>query len=303
MTKYNIKIVREFCESIGVKLLSTEYKHIKANLLFRCPLCGKDYRRTFNNILNRKNPLCQSCSKRISQSKRFSYEDVKNFIESQGCKLISSSYINVDSPLEIQCRCGNKYIRTFYKFKNGNRDCAQCSLQHKRNKLAIPEDEIIRRLNTSNYTLLDREFIGRDQMLTIKCDHGHIYKTRLNKFVSGRRCPKCNRSTGEKRISNYLLGKGIDFKEEYSFEDLRGTGNGRLRFDFAVFEKGKLKCLIEYDGKQHFEDTPIFSDNKSIQYHDNLKNEYCRRNNIPLIRINYKDFSHIEKILYQQNIV
>ena len=142
MTKYNIKIVREFCESIGVKLLSTEYKNIKTNLLFRCPLCGKDYQRTFNNILNRKNPLCQSCSKRISQSKRFSYEDVKKFIESQGCKLISGSYINVDSPLEIQCRCGNKYIRTFYKFKNGNRECPECSLQHRRNKIAIPEDEI-----------------------------------------------------------------------------------------------------------------------------------------------------------------
>ncbi len=303
MTKYNMDFIKNFCNNIGAKLLSTEYKSIKDNLLFKCPECNNEYYRSFDNMLNRKNPLCQSCSKRRAQTKRLKYEDVKDFIESCGCKLISKNYTNCDSPLEIQCRCGNRYTRTFYKFKNGHTDCPACSMRQKREKLGISEDEVRKRLAVSNYTLLKREFLGEDQLITVMCDRGHIYRTRLNKFVAGRRCPKCKRSTGEKRIADYLIDRGIDFKEEYSFEDLRGTGNGRLRFDFAIFKDGRLECLIEYDGKQHFEDTPIFSDNKNIQLNDKLKDEYCKQGNIKLIRINYKDFSHIEEILYQQNIV
>lgn len=303
MTKYNIDFVKNFCNNIGAKLLSTEYKSIKDNLLFKCPECNKEYNRSFDNVLNRKNPLCQACSKRKAQTKRLKYEDVKDFIESRGCKLISKNYTNCDSPLEIQCRCGNRYMRTFYKFKKGYVDCSICSMRRKREKIGVSENEIRRRLSKSNYALLKREFLGNDQLLTIRCDNGHIYKTRLNKFVSGRRCPKCKRSSGEKRIADYLINKGINFIEEYSFDDLRGLGNGKLRFDFAIFKNGQLECLIEYDGKQHFEDTPIFSDNKNIQFNDKLKDKYCKQNNIKLIRISYKNFSHIEKILYQQNIV
>lgn len=129
MTKYNMDFIKNFCNNIGAKLLSTEYKSIKDNLLFKCPECNNEYYRSFDNMLNRKNPLCQSCSKRRAQTKRLKYEDVKDFIESCGCKLISKNYTNCDSPLEIQCRCGNRYTRTFYKFKNGHTDCPACSMR------------------------------------------------------------------------------------------------------------------------------------------------------------------------------
>ena len=35
----------------------------------------------------------------------------------------------------------------------------------------------------------------------------------------------------------------------------------------------------------------------SVQYHDKLKNKYCKKNNIPLIRIPYWQFDKIEQIL------
>ena len=36
---------------------------------------------------------------------------------------------------------------------------------------------------------------------------------------------------------------------------------------------------------------------KSQQYRDKIKTEYCKNNNIKLIRIPYTDFDNIEKIL------
>jgi len=37
-----------------------------------------------------------------------------------------------------------------------------------------------------------------------------------------------------------------------------------------------------------------------LQYHDKLKNEYCKKHNIKLVRISYKDFKNIEAILTKE---
>ena len=59
----------------------------------------------------------------------------------------------------------------------------------------------------------------------------------------------------------------------------------------------KKQFLLEYDGKQHFDDELHFNNsfeeqNKYKQY-DILKNQYCKIHNIPLKRIPYWDFNKI----------
>ena len=74
----------------------------------------------------------------------------------------------------------------------------------------------------------------------------------------------CLRSSyGEILIKNILINNQIDFKKEYSFNDLLSEKNIPLRFDFAIFKDGKLSHLIEYDGEQHFSnkgDNKLWSD-------------------------------------------
>lgn len=70
-----------------------------------------------------------------------------------------------------------------------------------------------------------------------------------------------------------------------------------MRFDFAIFENNQLKCLIEFDGRQH-ETGPegIWTKNYSLeetQYRDKLKDEYCKEHNLKLIRIPYTDLKKI----------
>ena len=66
-----------------------------------------------------------------------------------------------------------------------------------------------------------------------------------------------------------------------------------------------MRCLIEYDGRQHYEpvcfnvqnDKNIASaqqDHNKTVHHDNIKNKYCHDNNIQLIRIPYWDLENIE---------
>lgn len=105
-------------------------------------------------------------------------------------------------------------------------------------------------------------------------------------------------SKGEQKIINLLRRGGINFKREVSFEDLTGSGRNLLRFDFALYyPDGRLMCLMEFDGKQHFEFTPYFHKTtfgfKKQQEWDRRKNKYCLMHKIPLIRVPYWDLEEL----------
>ena len=117
-----------------------------------------------------------------------------------------------------------------------------------------------------------------------------------NNFQGGCRCPICNSSNGEQRISYILNNLGITYKIQYRFSDCKGD-NKTLPFDFYIEDKN---ILIEYDGIQHFEPIDFFGGKEGFekqQKYDNIKNQYCKDNNIKLIRIPYFEFSNIEKLL------
>ena len=108
----------------------------------------------------------------------------------------------------------------------------------------------------------------------------------------------CLISKGEEKIAKILSENNIPFIKQYCFADCRGINNGMLRFDFAVFNSQGLSHLIEYDGWQHYYNAGAKWDKdgrfETRQEHDKIKNEYCKKNNIPLIRITSKDYSNIK---------
>ena len=182
--------------------------------------------------------------------------------------------------------------------------CSVCTSILKKNIVATPIEEIIKMVKSFNYKYIDNDLSGGDQKILIQCDKNHdSYWVRVSKFKSGQRCPYCNSSLGEKIIRNYLIDNNIKYIREYSFKDLIGIGGGLLRFDFAIFNQDNLLYLIEYDGPHHYKLS--FNDElqfKRIQIHDRLKNNYCYKNNIKLIRIPYWDFDNISTILLE-NII
>lgn len=137
------------------------------------------------------------------------------------------------------------------------------------------------------------------QMIHNICNHKYFVQP--NNFLSGSRCPQCAESKGEQVIRKYLDDKKMEFLQEYSFDSLVGIGGNPLRFDFAIFDKNNsLKFLVEYDGEFHY--NKIYEDQnfEEMQIHDKRKNQYCKDNNIPLLRIPYWEFDNIEKILEEQ---
>ena len=127
---------------------------------------------------------------------------------------------------------------------------------------------------------------------------GKEYNVRPGSFLRGSRCPYCHVSRGERAIRDFLNLHSIEFKQEFSDKDCVHVG--RLKFDFAIFKNDKLELLIEFDGIQHFEPVDTFGGEeefKETQIRDNIKNEFCKKNNIPLLRIPYWELENIDNIV------
>ena len=107
-------------------------------------------------------------------------------------------------------------------------------------------------------------------------------------------------SKGENEIKNILENNNINFIQEYSFNDL--IDKEPLRFDFAILNNdNSLKYLIEFDGIQHFKSIEFFGGQERLesqQKRDKMKNDYCKKNNIKLIRIRYDEEITENKIIF-----
>lgn len=84
----------------------------------------------------------------------------------------------------------------------------------------------------------------------------------------------------EQKVKEYLDTKNIPYKREF-IVPIKSKKNGTLRFDFCLFYTEPSKRMaIEVDEGHHTA--------KKVQKRDRQKDYYCKTNNIPLLRINYR---------------
>ena len=121
------------------------------------------------------------------------------------------------------------------------------------------------------------------------------------KNVRAKGCEHCGHvsSEGERAIERWLDDNEVEYRAEQSFEDLVDTYP--LRYDFAILNEDEtIRCLVEYDGIQHFEPVEAFGGIpffKDQQKKDKMKNEYAKANDIKLYRISYKQRRKINKLM------
>lgn len=187
-----------------------------------------------------------------------------------------------------QCDCGNTKIVPGWYLRNGITKSCGCI---KTQQLLINRISIHDKFDSLSVIKLDHyDDKGRPYYQCL-CECGN--KT----IVSGQNLISknvhscgCNRfqSRGEKKIEQLLLKNNLSFQKEKKFSSCFFEDTKALaRFDFYV----NNSYLIEFDGEQHF----TYSNkgwntqekfNKTKQ-HDKIKTQWCKKNNIPLIRIPY----------------
>lgn len=110
----------------------------------------------------------------------------------------------------------------------------------------------------------------------------------------------CKQSIGELNINKILSDNNIKYKTQYTNSDLQTVKGGYLRYDFALFDKdNNVMRLVEFDGIQHTQEVEFFESYEIIAARDNIKNQYAKINNIPLVRIPYykRDTVTLEDLL------
>lgn len=306
--KFTIDEVREFIKNnTECKLLSTEYNGIYEQLLLKCS-CGDTFKTKFSLIKYRNIDKCQKCRgmgvKKIPL--KLTIEYVKQKFIDMGLIPLFDKYSN--NREELKCTTQEGYLMGV-SFKQINQG-SYPKIISKHTTDSIFNLKIWLKLNTDNYELLSDKYISNQSKLLFKCNKGHEFLTTWNTISAGHRCPECNNSKGELKIKQWLDSNNITHASEYTFDNLVNPNTkGKLRFDFAIFNKtNKLSMLIEYQGQQHYEPVDFSGHNqerankefKELQYRDNLKVKYCKQNNIPLLRIKYTEFSFLEDILAKE---
>lgn len=125
-----------------------------------------------------------------------------------------------------------------------------------------------------------------------KCQHKWCVPIR-NRTRNETGCPKCRQSHLEKKCETILKNHGIVYDTQKKFEGCKYINH--LLFDFYISDHN---IAIELDGVQHFEGLRFDGDSKAnfecIKMRDEIKNTYCKQNNINLLRISYSEINNME---------
>ena len=257
--------------------------------LFECPYCKKEFETRISSIATGKTKSC-GCLIKIKASKDITNKKFGRLTALYQTDKRTNSGISF---WHCKCECGNEKDIRITSLLNGETQSGGCLRRElKSNDLTGQQFghlKAIKQLNkhdSANYLYW-----------LCQCDCGNTCEISSHSLISGntKTCGLCNRTSLQNElISNILSELNIEYNSEYTFEDCKNPKTGKkLKFDFYLPD---YDILIEYDGEQHFEEKEYLKEPlEERQYRDNLKNEYCLKNNISLIRIPYYDKNKITK--------
>lgn len=196
------------------------------------------------------------------------------------------------------CKCGNITTPLLKDVISGHTKSCGCLLKIANNLI----NEIGNKYG--KLTVLERNGNAKSDNQAIwkcQCECGGIINVTGGNLRQGLTIScGCISSKGEYKIAQLLKENNINFIKQYTFEDCKGNNGGTLKFDFAIINSNnEILYLIEYDGIQHFEEIDYFKSQtlEERQQLDKIKDDYCKQNDIRLIRINYKEDITIQKLV------
>jgi hypothetical protein len=281
----------------------TVYTKSKDSIEIICPQHGSFTTEAGSHLYHKTGcPICAQDPKRLSLEEflvkatkihryRYDYSQV-NFLSSS-------------EKVAIICKIHGSFLQVVNNHLQGQ-GCPLCADDYKR----LKDDEFINRASTlhkNKYDYSKAIYTRYHSKIEIICPtHGSFFQTPAS-HLNGNGCPKCFSSKGEEKIKDYLEEKKYFCEFQHRIKECKNKRP--LPFDFAVFEdekKTKLKCLIEYDGEQHYKICKNFKmtqkDLIEVQRRDKIKTDYCLKNNIKLIRIPYWEKDNVEDYLRRKDV-
>lgn len=233
------------------------------------------------------------CKERISNAlKKSEYEYILELAAKNPTVKLRGKYLGSDILTEHYCEIHQIAFKITPAHALRGYGCSKCHIERCSQCQPKSEAQYVEELAQIHpHIILIDKYINSITPTLHEClIHQFKWKPTPNNLLSGKGCPKCRESQGEKQITLWLRRNSIENIFQKRFTDCRNVYT--LPFDFYIPE---LNICIEYQGEQHYRpvnfggitDEEAYNNFLITQHHDEIKRDYCTKNNIHLICIPY----------------
>lgn len=282
------------------RVISEKYNYEKMTFLCQC---GKTYTTNLGNVIRGSQQQCPDCGREkgalLHRKDKLFWKTIKE-LELE----ILDDYTGMKKSYYFKTKEGYIFKAVAWNLiTNLNHQSCYYSM---RNNYSLYNMRLYLKIHHPDITLISNKYIGAKKKYEFQCSCGEFFWSDWQWFMKGvgTRCPKCTKrmSNIELKTKEWLEENNIKFEMQKSFEGCKDILP--LKFDFYLPE---MNIVIEVDGEQHYR--PVaFNGNKKdgeIAFQKNkkrdlIKDNYCKNNNIKMLRIPYLDFNKNED--YKQKL-
>ena len=258
-----------------------DYKGANKKVIIICPIHSEFQQPPYDHISGANCPKCYG-NVRLTLG-----EFISKAKQVHGDKYDYSmvDYVNNSTKIKINCLKHGEFKQYPTNHLDKKHNCPDCAGNRK-----LTLDKFIKRSNKIHnmkydYSLV--EYKNVDTNVIILCPIHDDFVQLPQHHLNGVGCPYCRESKGEIKINKILTDNNIRFERQKRFKDCIYIRT--LFFDFYLLD---YNICIEFDGKQHFESVERFGgvvEFEKNKKRDKIKTDYCKDNNIQLIRIKYDE--------------
>jgi very-short-patch-repair endonuclease len=276
----------------------SEYINAKTDIEIICKVHGIFCQKPYDHLRGRGCPKCGTMRTSAAISmKQDEFIKKANLRHGNFYDYSKVCYINTREKVKIICPVHGEFEQRGQDHLSGY-GCYECG------KIKISE---LKLMDISTFIEKAKEKHGdkydysksinnssKSKIIIICPIHGEFEQS-LSDHLKGCGCRKCKISKGVNKIVKILEANNIKFLNEYIFKECKNEKS--LRFDFYL---PSYNMCIEFDGAQHFRSVEYWGGEeglKLIRKRDKIKNDFCKENNIKLLRIPYWKIKNIEDII------
>lgn len=271
-----------------------KYENAKTPILHKCLIHDIEWLVAPDNLLDGGG--CPKCKgEKITNCKCKTHEQYIDEVKKVNPNIVVlEKYIDNRTPILHRCTIHNIDWKTIPSNILKGRGCKQCKGEKIANIKSKSHEQYVQEVKEVNPDVIVLgNYVNAHTPILHKClIDGYEWSVIPDSILHGFGCPQCCESSGERSIRQLLQSNNVLYEYQKVFSDCRDVQP--LPFDFYLPD---YNVCIEYDGRQHYEPIERFGGQNGFEYiknHDEIKTNFCKNNNIPLLRIPYYANIHEE---------
>lgn len=274
-------------------------------LVYECKIHGI-HNKTINDHIYGKTgcPGCGINKMGISNSKGLSkFIEMANIKHNNKFDYSLTCYKNDRTPVKIICPIHGMFTQQPGCHLISDYGCKYCGMKARHDKKRGTNTDFIKSAtllfnDTFDYSMVN--YISSHKHVDIICRTHGVFQASPSNHLRGKgNCPKCSASGPEIQIMSIL--KKLNISYIYEYKNPLCIYKHCLPFDFYIQSHN---LIIEYDGPHHFyaiqyrgHKADVNAVFESTKRNDAIKNEFCKNQNITLLRIPYTHKESLNDII------